>query len=306
MYVLQYSAASAAGTLSRLSTRIAGWAGVPPPPQQQQPQQTEQQRQQEQNHQQNMLQSRSSSAASAFLRSMGSRNGSLQGLHAAPGMFQRNSSNGTSLLLSGYSSMALADGLIYPCCGSGPSGLSLRHSLQRPSCSMARQLSMFTPASSGSAGVPQVAHSEVPEHHGQVLVLYVDKTQKDQATVTSLLGGQSGGEQQSSTSDASSSSELQQGSTWGSRGSSISATTNSSSSSSGGSRTSDVSTASGSSLAATNGVTGQSREFKVVCVGTGRAAIDWVFCAKHLPDIVLLDAALPDMSATEVRASHCC
>jgi CheY-like chemotaxis protein len=171
---------------------------------------------------------------------------------------------------------------------------------------------MFTPASSGSAGVPQVAHSEVPQHHRQVLVLYVDKTQKDQTTVTSLLGGQPGGEQQSSTSDAGSSctsgsgsSELQQGATWGSRGSSISATTNNSSNSSSTvGRTSDVSTASGSSLAASNGVGGHSRDFKVVCVGTGRAAIDWVFCAKHLPDIVLLDAALPDMSATEVRGGQ--
>jgi CheY-like chemotaxis protein len=256
-----------------------------------------------------MLQSRSSSAASVFLRSMGSRNGSLQGLHTAPGML-RGSSNGTSLLLSEYSSMALGDGLVYPCCGSGPSGLSLRHSLQRPSCIMARQLSMFTPASSGSAGVPQVAHSDVPEHHGQVLVLYVDKSQKDQATVTSLLGGQPGGEQQSSTSDAGSSgsSEFQQGSTWGSRGSSISATTTNSSGNSSGGRTSDGSTGSGNSLTAATGVAGHSRDFKVVCVGTGRGAIDWVFCAKHLPDIVLLDAALPDMSATEVRGGfiYCC
>jgi DNA-binding response OmpR family regulator len=50
-----------------------------------------------------------------------------------------------------------------------------------------------------------------------------------------------------------------------------------------------------------SGVGHNSRTFKVVCVSSGRAAIAWVFCAQLLPDIVLLDAALPDMCATEVR-----
>lgn len=42
--------------------------------------------------------------------------------------------------------------------------------------------------------------------------------------------------------------------------------------------------------------------FKVIGVGSGKAALDWVFTSKALPDIVLLDFMLPDINVTEVRS----